>query len=52
MATELSAPGGAFDAGGLVDALPCGIVSFDDTGRVVFTNAGLRAMLGYDAGEL
>jgi len=35
-----------------VDDLPCGIVSFDDTGRVVFTNAGLRAMLGYDAGEL
>ncbi len=52
MATELSAPGGAFDAGGLVDALPCGIVSFDDTGRVLFTNATLRAMLGYDAGEL
>src|SRR5688500_10746761 len=52
MATERTAPGRTFDAGALVDDLPCGIVSFDDTGRVVFTNAGLRAMLGYDAGEL
>ena len=52
MAAEHTAAGRAFDAGGLVDDLPCGIVSFDDTGRVVFTNAGLRAMLGYEASEL
>ena len=52
MSAEPIAPGGTFDAGGLVDSLPCGIVSFDDTGHIVFTNAGLRAMLGYDAGEL
>ena len=52
MTAEPAVSGGTFDVGGLVDALPCGIVSFDDTGRVVFTNAGLRTMLGYDAGEL
>ena len=52
MAAERTASGRAFDAAGLVDDLPCGVVSFDDGGRVVFTNASLRAMLGYDAGEL
>jgi PAS domain S-box-containing protein len=52
MATDDSAPGVTYDAGSLVDALPCGIVSFDDSGRVVYTNATLRALLGFDAGEL
>ena len=52
MGAEPIAPSGTFDAGGLVDDLPCGIVSFADTGHIVFTNAALRAMLGYDAGEL
>ena len=52
MAAEAASPGRAFDAGALVEGLPCGIVSFDDSGRVVFTNATLRAMLGYEAGEI
>ena len=52
MAADSGARGGTFAAGSLVDALPCGVVSFDDTGRVVFTNGTLRAMLGYEAGEL
>jgi PAS domain S-box-containing protein len=52
MAAERTASGRTFDAGGLVDDLPCGIVSFDDSGRIVFTNASLRAMLGYEATEL
>jgi PAS domain S-box-containing protein len=52
MTAEPTVSGGTFDVGGLVDALPCGIVSFDDSGRIVFTNSTLRAMLGYDAGAL
>src|SRR5215210_204847 len=43
---------GAFDPGALLAALPCGVVSFDDEGRVLFTNATLRAMLGYAEEEL
>jgi PAS domain S-box-containing protein len=39
-------------AGSLVDTLPCGVLTFDDSGRVLYTNATLRSMLGYDAGEL
>src|SRR4029079_15393120 len=29
-----------------------GVVRFDDSGRVLYTNATLRSLLGYDAGEL
>jgi PAS domain S-box-containing protein len=52
MATDRASAGGGSAGEELVDALPCGVVSFDDAGRVVFTNATLRAMLGYEAGEL
>jgi PAS domain S-box-containing protein len=37
---------------GLLATLPCGLVSFGDDGAVLGTNATLRAMLGYDEGEL
>jgi PAS domain S-box-containing protein len=40
------------DSAALLAALPCGVVSFDDEGRVLFTNATLRRMLGYEEGEL
>ena len=42
----------SLDPGALLAALPCGVVSFDDEGRVLFTNATLRRMLGYEEGEL
>ena len=45
-------PGAPLDPGVLISSLPCGVVSFDDEGHVLFTNATLRAMLGYDEGEL
>jgi signal transduction histidine kinase len=32
--------------------LPCGVLSFADDGRVLFTNATLRDLLGYAEGEL
>ena len=40
------------DADGLLDTLPCGVVSFGDDGRILFANATLSAMLGYAPGEL
>jgi PAS domain S-box-containing protein len=49
------AVGGATDAAGaaaLLATLPCGVVSFDDDGVVLATNAALRTMLGYDEREL
>jgi len=52
MRPDDDAPRAALDPGRLIASLPCGIVSFDDDGRVLFTNAALRAMLGYDEGEL
>jgi len=36
----------------LVDALPCGYVSFGDDGHVLATNAVLRARLGYAPDEI
>ncbi|MGZ8376027.1 MAG: PAS domain-containing sensor histidine kinase [Gemmatirosa sp.] len=48
-------PGPAADArqpAGVPATLPCGLVSFTDDGTVLATNAMLRAMLGYDDGEL
>ncbi len=36
----------------LLDSLPCGVVSFDDSGRVLYANATAHAMLGYAAGEI
>jgi len=52
MATDLGRPNRSHDAGRLVDALPCGVLTFDDTGRVLYANATLCAMLGYDAAEI
>ena len=36
----------------LLDSLPCGVVSFDDTGRVLYANATVHTMLGYASGEI
>jgi PAS domain S-box-containing protein len=44
--------GGTGDADALLTTLPCGVVSFTDDGIVRFTNSTLRALLGYDEGEL
>jgi PAS domain S-box-containing protein len=52
MATDIERTNRPYDAGSLVDTLPCGVLTFDDSGRVLYLNATLRAMLGYDAGEL
>jgi PAS domain S-box-containing protein len=52
MANDLERTYRSYDAGGLIDALPCGVLTFDDSGRVLYVNATLRSMLGYDAGEL
>ena len=52
MATDLERTNRSNDAGSLIDALPCGVLTFDDSGRVLFVNATLRSMLGYGAGEL
>ena len=38
--------------GPALDVLPCGVVSFDDTGAIVFVNARLLTLLGYSADEL
>jgi PAS domain S-box-containing protein len=38
--------------GPTLDVLPCGVVSFDDTGAIVFVNARLLALVGYSAAEL
>jgi PAS domain S-box-containing protein len=35
-----------------LDALPCGVVSFDDTGAIRYANARLLKLLGYSDGEL
>jgi PAS domain S-box-containing protein len=52
MTTDLERTNRSDDPGSLVDALPCGVLTFDDSGRVLYANATLRTMLGYDAGEL
>ena len=52
MATDLERTNRYHDAGSLIDTLPCGVLTFDDSGRVSYANATLRTMLGYDAGEL
>jgi len=52
MATDLGRTNRSHDAGRLVDVLPCGVLTFDDTGRVLYANATLCAMLGYDAAEI
>ena len=52
MATDLERTNRPHDAGSLIEALPAGVVRFDDSGRVLYTNATLRSLLGYDAGEL
>jgi PAS domain S-box-containing protein len=52
METDLERQSRSNAAGSLVDTLPCGVLTFDDSGRVLYTNATLRSMLGYDAGEL
>ena len=52
MATDLERTNPGNDTGSLIDALPCGVLTFDDAGRVLYANATLRRMLGYDAGEL
>jgi sigma-B regulation protein RsbU (phosphoserine phosphatase) len=52
MTTDLERTNRSDDRGSLVDALPCGVLTFDDSGRVLYANATLRTMLGYDAGEL
>jgi PAS domain S-box-containing protein len=36
----------------LVDALPCGIVSFTDEGRILFANRTLATLLGYEPDDL
>jgi PAS domain S-box-containing protein len=35
-----------------LDALPCGVVSFDDTGAIRYANARLLELLGYSDSEL
>jgi PAS domain S-box-containing protein len=52
MATDLERTNRSNDPGSLIDALPCGVLTFDDSGKVLFVNATLRGMLGYEAGEL
>jgi PAS domain S-box-containing protein len=52
MASDLERTNRTQDAGSLIDGLPAGVVRFDDSGRVLYTNATLRSLLGYDAGEL
>jgi PAS domain S-box-containing protein len=39
-------------AGEILDALPCGVVSFEDDGTIVGINATLASMLGYETSEL
>ncbi|HEU4521015.1 MAG TPA: PAS domain-containing sensor histidine kinase [Thermoanaerobaculia bacterium] len=36
----------------LLDTAPCGFLTFGDDGTILITNATLREILGYDAGEL
>ena len=52
MATDIERTNRPHEAGSLIDALPAGVVRFDDSGRVLYTNATLRSLLGYDEGEL
>jgi PAS domain S-box-containing protein len=52
MRPDEDTPRAPLDPNALIASLPCGVVSFDDEGRVLFTNATLRAMLGYGEGEL
>ncbi|HKH91192.1 MAG TPA: ATP-binding protein [Gemmatimonadaceae bacterium] len=52
MRPDEDTPSAPIDPDALIASLPCGVVSFDDEGRVLFTNATLRAMLGYHEGEL
>ena len=43
---------GALGGDALLDVLPCGILTFADDGTVLLTNATLRGLLGYEAGEI
>jgi PAS domain S-box-containing protein len=52
MAADLERTERSLDAGSLIDALPAGVVRFDDAGRVLYANATLYSLLGYAAGEL
>jgi PAS domain S-box-containing protein len=52
LASDSNAPASAFSADDLIDAAPCGFVSFDDTGRISFINATLAQRLGYARAEL
>jgi len=36
----------------LLETAPCGFVTFDDDGTILYTNLRLRERLGYRAGEL
>jgi PAS domain S-box-containing protein len=49
---EVGAPGRPADAATLLEALPCGVVTFQDDGTIVAVNATLGAMLGYERAEL
>ena len=49
---EVGAPGRPADAATLLEALPCGVVTFQDDGTIVAVNATLGAMLGYEGAEL
>ena len=51
MATDIGADRSSGDRG-LLDSLPCGVISFDDSGRVLYANGTVHTMLGYTAGEL
>src|SRR5215207_8543715 len=44
--------GGDFGADELLDALPCGVVSFTDDGHIHYLNDTLARLLGYDCAEL
>lgn len=42
----------ARSASAILDALPCGVVSFEDDGTIVSINSTLSTMLGYTANEI
>jgi PAS domain S-box-containing protein len=50
--TNVSTSRAARTAGEILDALPCGVVSFEDSGTIVAINTTLATMLGYEASEL
>jgi PAS domain S-box-containing protein len=50
--TDVSTSRAARTAGEILDALPCGVVSFEDSGTIVAINTTLATMLGYEVSEL